>query len=70
LGQRTQGGGSHHEAVAAAMVAQQAARSGRGVGAGTNERSKERGRMAHGALRGRNGVGDEMGNGIIGRRPF
>jgi hypothetical protein len=70
FGRRTQGGGAHHEAAVAAMAAQQAARSGHGVGAGADERSKVRGGMPHGALRGKNGGGDETGRGGIRRCPF
>jgi hypothetical protein len=46
-----------------AMAAHQAVGSGRGMGAGADERSKARGGMAHGALRGKNGGEDETGHG-------
>jgi hypothetical protein len=65
--QRTQGGRAHCEAATAVVAARQAARSGRGVGAGADERSRARGGMVHGALRGRDGGGDEMGRGGVGR---
>jgi hypothetical protein len=61
IGRRTRGGGAHHEATAAAMAAQLAARSGRGVDAGTDERSTARGGTVRGALRGKRGGGDETG---------
>jgi hypothetical protein len=46
-----------------AMAAHQAVGSGRGMGAGADERLKARGGMAHGALRGKNGGEDETGHG-------
>jgi hypothetical protein len=67
---RTRGGGAHREAAAATMVTRQAARSSHGVGTGTDGRSKARGGMARGALRGKNGGEDEMGRGGVGWRPF
>jgi hypothetical protein len=47
---RTRGGGAHGEAAAVAMAAWLAARSGRGVDAGMDERSTMRVGMAQGAL--------------------
>jgi hypothetical protein len=63
FGRRTRGGRAHREAVAVAMAVRQVARRGRGVGTGADERSKARGGMTHGALRGKNGGGDETGRG-------
>jgi hypothetical protein len=50
IGRRTRGGGAHREAVTAAMVARLAARSGRDVDVGADERSTTRGGTARGAL--------------------
>jgi hypothetical protein len=67
IGRRTRGGGAHREAAAAAMAAQLAVRSGRGVDVGADEWSTTRGGIAQGELRGRRG---RNGRGGIGRRPF
>jgi hypothetical protein len=43
FGRRTRGGGAHHEAEVATMVAQKAVGSGKGAATGADERPKERG---------------------------
>jgi hypothetical protein len=71
FGRRTRGGGAHREAAAAAAtVPQQAARRGRGVDTGADERSKARGGMDQGALRGKSRGGDETGVVASGGAPF
>jgi hypothetical protein len=70
LGRETRGGRAHHKAAVAAMAARLAARSGRGVDAGVDERSTVRGGTAQGALRGKRGDGDETGAAASGGASF
>jgi hypothetical protein len=70
IGRRTRGGGAHREAAAATMTARLAARSGRGMDVGVDERSTVRGGLARGALRGMRGGGDETGTAASGGAPF
>jgi hypothetical protein len=70
IGRRTRGDGAHCEAAAAAMAARLAVRRGRGIDAGTDERSTVRGGTARGVLRGKRGGGDETGVAASGDAPF
>jgi hypothetical protein len=69
FGRRTRGGGAHREVATTAMVARQAARSGRGMDTGADERSKAWGGTARRALRGKTEEGTN-GHGGVGRCPF
>jgi hypothetical protein len=67
---RTRGGGAHREAAAVAMVARLAARSGRGMDAGMDERSMMRGGTTRCVLRGKRGGGNETSAAASGGTPF